>query len=169
MNTAKDKIDKDTLSSPARAAEVFFVVCMLLLLAFFVYHQSTNTGFFTEKFGPLEMLCLYGPLLFGISAPAIRAWIGRRNPARPFEAATSLFLAAGSLWLATVFPFNFAHLADALPGAVRSLLAWVTDDMGRAVLILQVIIGPISALPALWKYFSIRRRESESHFKQQAS
>ena len=86
MNEVRDQADKDTLSLPQRAGEGIFVVCMLLLFAFLLYHQAANTGFFTEKFGTFEMFWLYGPILFGISAPALRAWTGQRNPARPFEA-----------------------------------------------------------------------------------
>src|SRR3990172_1242516 len=124
------KKDKDVLSPLARAADVVFIVCLLLLLAFLVYHQQVNTGFFTDKFGTLGMICLYGPLLVGITPLAVHIWTGRRNPARPFEAATSLFLAAGSLWLVSVFPLNYAHLADTLPEGLRFILAWVTDDIG---------------------------------------
>jgi hypothetical protein len=142
---------------------------MLLLFGFLAYHQIANTGFFTAKFGMLEMVCLYGPILLGITAPAVRAWTGYRNPARPFEAAASLFLAVGSLWLVIVFPLNYAHLADALPSTIRFVLAWVTDDIGKAVLVLQVIIGPISALLTIWKYLSIRHRESEPYLKRRIS
>jgi hypothetical protein len=127
-----------------------------------------NTGFFTEKFGGLEMLCLYGPLLFGISAPAIRALTGQRNPARPFEAAASLFLSLGSLGLLTVFPLDYTHLADALPRGLRFLLAWVTDDIARVVLVIQIIIGPFVALIAIWKYVSTHQKESESYLKRRA-
>jgi hypothetical protein len=166
MNKLEEKTDREILSSLQRGAEVFFIVCMLLLFGFLLYHQIANTGFFTAKFGPLEMLCLYGPLLLGLTAPAVRALTGERNPARPFEAATSLFLAVGSLWLLIVFPLNYAHLADTLPGAIRFVLAWVTDDIARVVLILQFIIGPISALTTIWKYWSVRQHETESYLKQ---
>lgn len=168
MNASGANHDKETLSSAQRVAEVIFVVMLLLLFGFFLDHQTANTGFFTEKFGTLEMICLYGPLLFGVSAPAIRAWTGQRNPARPFEAATSLLLALGSLWLLIVFPLNYGHLADVLPAALRFVLAWVTDDIARIVLLLQVVIGPITALLAMWRYLSFRHQESESYLKQRA-
>jgi hypothetical protein len=168
MNAVNEQTDKEVLTAPQRWVEIIIVVALLLLLGFFAYHQWANTGFFTARFGQLEMLCLYGPLLLALAAPAIRATTGRRNPGRPFEAATSLFLALGSLWLLIVFPFDYSHLADALPGAIHFVLAWVTNDIGKAVLILQVIIGPISAALTAWKYLSIRRREAESYLKQRA-
>jgi len=55
--------------------------------------------------------------------------------------------------------FNFSHLADALPGAIRFVLAWITNDIGRVFLILQIIIGSITAIFTTWKYLSMRRRE----------
>lgn len=162
MNGVQNTRDRDLLSPLDRIGEAFAVGGLLLLIGFFVAHQTQNTGFFTEVFGTLGMVCLYGPLLFGLSAPAIRMWTGRRNPARPFEAGTSLLLAVGSYWLLTVFPLDYTHLADVLPSAIRFLLAWVTDDIARIVLLLQVIIGPISAVVALWKY-SVYRRHSEGY------
>jgi len=169
INAPEAKTDPEVLTPSQRWLEIMIVAALLLLFTFLAYHQLANTGFFTARFGSLEMVCLYGPILLATAAPIVRASTGRRNPARPLEAAASLFLAIGSLWLLNVFPFSFVHLADTLPAPVRFVLAWVTDDIGRIPLILQVIIGPISALLTIWKYISIRRRESESYLKRQAS
>lgn len=159
MKTVGEKTDKEVLTTPQRWGELISVFPMLLLFSFFVYHQVANTGFFTAKFGALEMFCLYGPILLSLVAPVVRAVSGRRNPARPFDIATYLFLAIAALWFLMVFPFNFSHLADALPGAFHFVLAWITNDIGRVFLILQVIIGPISAILTTRKYLSLRRRE----------
>ena len=159
MKTVGEKTDKEVLTTAQRVGELIGDVPMLLLFSFFVYHQVANTGFFTAKFGALEMFCLYGPMLLSLVAPVVRAVSGRRNPARPFDIATYLFLAIAAIWFLIAFPFNFAHLADALPGALQFVLAWITNDIGRIFLILQVIIGPISAILTTWKYLSLRRRE----------
>lgn len=158
MNPIGEKTNKDLLTLAQRWAELCTVLVMLLFLGFFVSHQVAQTGFFTASFGAGEMVCLYGPLLCSFVAPIMRAVTGQRNPARPFEVATNLFLALGASWLLQVFPFNFAHLADALPGATRFILAWVTNDLGKFILILQIIVCPIVALVTLWIYLSRRRR-----------
>lgn len=158
MNTQ----DRDAISVSQRVPELFVVAAMIGLMGFLVYHQQVNSGFFTEKFGVMEMICLYVPILIGLTAPAVRAWTGSRNAARPYEITTSLSLALGSLWLLISFPFSFAHLADTLPEGIRFILAWVTDDIGKIPLILQVIIGPITALLAGWRYMS-HRRQAFSH------
>jgi hypothetical protein len=159
MKTVGEKIDKEVLTTAQRWGEFISVVAMLLLCGFFAYHQVANTGFFTVKFGVVEMICLYGPILVSFVAPAVRAVSGRRNPARPFDVAMYVFLAIAALWFLMVFPFNFSHLADALPGALHFVLAWITNDIGKVCLILQVIIGPISAILTTRKYLSLRRRE----------
>ncbi len=138
------------------------IVAMLVVLGFFAAHQSANTGFFIDRFGTLEMLALYVPILLSFAAPITRAIGGRHNPARPFEVAMNISLAIGSLWLAIVFPFNFAHLADVLPSALRFVFLWINNDIGRFVLILQVIIGVIVAPLTIFTFFSVRRRESEN-------
>ncbi len=169
MKTVVEQTDKEVLTTWQRWGELVIVVAMLLLFGFFAYHQVANTGFFTAKFGAVEMFCLYGPILFSLAAHGARALNGRRNPARPLEVATNLFLAIAALWLLMVFPFNFSHLADVLPGAIRFVLAWITNDIGKVVLILQVIVGPISAFVTTRKYLSFRRREPANPSSQQTS
>ncbi len=159
MKTVVEKTDKEVLTTGQRWVELISVVAMLLLFGFFVYHQVAHTGFFTAKFGAVEMFCLYGPILVSLAAPVVRAVNGRRNPARPLDVATYLFLAIAALWLLMVFPFNFSHLADALPATIRFILSWITNDIGKVILILQVIIGPISAFLTTRAYLSFRRRE----------
>lgn len=159
MKTDVKQTDKETLTPAQRGGEVISVAVMLLVFSFFAAHQVTDTGFFTAKFGAMEMVCLYGPMLCSLAAPTVRAISGRRNPARPFEVVTNLFLALAALWLLVVFPFNFAHLADVLPAGMRFLLAWINNDIGRAVLILQIIVGTIWAVVTIVQFLSVRRRE----------
>ncbi len=150
--------DNEMLTPSQRWSGLATVVAMLVLLGYFAWHQLTNTGFFAPRFGALEMLALYVPILVSFAAPIVRALSGRQNPARPFEAAMNLSLALGSLWLVIVFPFSFAHLADVLPDAIQFIFSWINDDIGRFILILQVILGIILAPLTLAKFFSIRRR-----------
>lgn len=160
MNTVAGKKDKDVLTIGQRFGECISIVIMLYIFSFFAYHQAARTGFFTSKFGPMEMFFLYGPILLSLAAPITRAVLGHRNPARPFEIATNLFLAVGAYWLLVVFPFDFAHLADALPEGVRFLLAWVNNDIGKILFIIQLIVCPIVAIVATWQYFSFRHHAS---------
>jgi hypothetical protein len=159
MDATAQKTDREILTAPQRVGEVIALVLSILLFSFFAYHQAANTGFFTAKFGPQAMFFFYGPMLLSMLAPVTRAVVGRRNPARPLEVATNVFLAIAALWLFNVFPFNLAHLADALPAEIRFLFWWVNDDIGRIVLILQMIVCPVVAVVTTWQYFSHLWRE----------
>ena len=158
MHTAGTHLDQDALTPLQRGGEALIALALLLLTGFFVVHQSTNTGFFTARFGTLEALLLYVPLLLAIIDSLLQAFTGHRNLARPFEAASSLLLGLAALWFLVVFPFDFTHLADALPEGLRFILAWVTDDIGRIPLIIQAIIGPITAFQVMRRYLAARAR-----------
>jgi hypothetical protein len=163
MKTPPIKYEKENLTIPQRWAGLYTTILMLLLLAFFSYHQWADTGFFTERFKRVEMLALYGPIVISLFPPIQRLIQGRRNPARPLEAVTDLSLAVGSLWLRSIFPFSFAHLADPFPPAMRGAFTWITDDTGRFILLLQIIIGFISAFATIASYFTARRKVMGVH------
>ena len=137
---------------------IISMVGVVLLTSFFAYHQVAQTGFFTAQFGALEMLCLYGPILLSLIAPFARAVSGRRTPARPLEALTDVCMALAAIWLLRVFPFDFAHLADALPAPLRFSAAWVNDEIGRIVLLLQMVVGTLAALITMTIYFAVHLR-----------
>jgi hypothetical protein len=158
MNMTITKTNEDKLALTQRWAGLLILVGMLLLFGFFVLQQTSNTGFFTTKFGILEMVCLYGPIVISLIAPIFRAIGGYQNPSRPFDAATSLSLAMGSFWLWIVFPFDFAHLGDVLPSMFRIVTSLITNDIGKILLILQFVGGPITALFTILKYLSVRRQ-----------
>ncbi|HEX9036003.1 MAG TPA: hypothetical protein VF808_03345 [Ktedonobacterales bacterium] len=157
-------VDPERLSVAQRVGEVAAAVIMSVLLAlycgFFIYHQLAGTGFFTARFGGWEMLLFYGPLAFGLAAPITRALTGRRNPGRLAEALANAVQLVATTWLLIVFPFNFAHLADALPVATRFALAWVSDDIGRAVMIFQIIVCALTVAVRTGQYVFHGLRES---------
>lgn len=144
----------ENLNLGQRGGQVVSAVIILMILAFFVYNQAANTGFFTSKFGGWEMFAFYGSIGLGLVPPLARAAIGRRNPVRPVEAFCNLFSAFTCLWFFFVFPFNFAHFPDALPLAIRFAAAWVTNDIAKVVLILGFLGGMISAAYNVMRYFT---------------
>ncbi len=151
------RTDNDILAPFPRWAGLLIVAGMLLLFDFFKLHESMDTGFFTEKFGWLEQLCLYVPIFVTLTAPIVRAVTGRENVSRPFDAAASLLLGMGSFWLWLVFPFDFAHLGDFLPGILHAFTNVINNTIGSILLILQWVTGPITAIATLLKYFSVQQ------------
>jgi hypothetical protein len=156
MKAFATKAVEPGLTPMQRQSQILLIVAMLSVFAFFVLHQFWQTGFLTARFNLVEMLALYVPILLALVAPLVRMFTGRYNPARLFEAATNVALAFGSFWLIIIFPFEFAHLADMLPEGIRFVVAWLTNDLGRIVLALQVVIGGLTGLLTMLKYFSAR-------------
>jgi hypothetical protein len=153
-----EKIERSNLTPAQRWAGLYTDLLMLLLLAFFAYHQWAKTGFFTAKFGWAEMLALYAPIVISLAPPLQRLIQGQRNPARPLEAFTDLSLAVGSIWLLNHFPFDFSHIADPFPAMMRFAFAWLTNNVGRFILLLQIVIGFISATATIASYISARKK-----------
>ena len=157
MNTSTVTAERELLGAPQRVAEpLFSAIALVMLGGFFLTHQLLQTGFFTAQFGPVEMLCLYGPLLLSLAAPLTRALSGQRNPARPVEVVTHLCAALAGLWLLQMFPFNFTHIADVLPAEFEFMLAWMSDGVGKLLLVLQVVVGLLAALFTLITYLVIQ-------------
>lgn len=160
MSTPNSKVNREVLTPVQRLGELLVIVVQIILFGFFWLHQSMRTGFMTAGFGALAAICLYGPIVVSLAPPAVRALTGRRNPARPLEAAANLSLALGTLFLLITFPLDFSHLGDVFSPSLRSMLSWITDDLGRIVMILQVIFMPISAAANLWQFSRADRRET---------
>lgn len=151
------KREREELSTGQRWAGLYTDLLMILLLAFFGYHQWKDTGFFTGKYGWVERIALYVPILISLAPPIQRLIQGKRNAARPLEAVTDLSLAIGSLWLRVAFPFNFAHLADPFPPAMRFAFDWINNNVGGWILVLQVVIGLLSCATTLAAYLSTKK------------
>ena len=156
MLSVADNAHKNMLTTQQRWLEWLLIAAMLLLLGFFLYHQAAKTGFLTEKFGLLEAISLYGPIVLALVAPLVRFFTGDRNFARLFEVAANLALMFGAIRLLTVFPFDFAHLPDILPVQMQLVFAWMTDGFGKVILLLQAVLGGVTAVATAIKYLASR-------------
>ncbi len=152
MQPAEENKVEQPMSPARRWSGLYTVGLMILLLVFFVYHQMKQTGFFTSNFGLPEMAALYLPIGISMAAPLVRAIQGRNETALLVDAVSDVCLAIGSLWLWISFPFDFAHLADVFPDGLQFAFAWLNNGIGRIILLLQVIIGAISAVSSSVSY-----------------
>jgi hypothetical protein len=157
MEQSTGKVEDIQLTKPQRWAGLYTVILMVLLLVFFFYHQWVRSAFFTNKFGWAEMIALYAPIIISLAPPLQRLIQGKRNAARPLEAITDLSLALGSLWLWNHYPFDFAHLGDIFPPVMRFAFAWITNNVGRFILLLQIVLGFMSGITTLVTYARERR------------
>ncbi len=154
---AESEAKKDTISMSERGGLIFPILGGFIVIAFFALHQVWATGFFTQGFGSIEAFLLFAPLILFELTFVARMAIGRKNVVRPFDAATLIFVALATVWLYVVFPFNFPHLPDVLPNFVRFAISWITAEIARAVMIIQILgAGFFGAYTALL-YLNVRR------------
>jgi hypothetical protein len=122
-----------------RGLSIGIVVVGVLLGLYLVAHQTQSTGFFTATFGTLEMFLLYGTLLYWIVTSALII-VGEKNLSRDLDLGGLFFAAVAIAWLVVAFPFDFAHFADLLPDSLRFLVAWISNDIARVLLVLSFIV-----------------------------
>ncbi len=158
---AEAEAKKDTLSYSERVGNIVGVVCSLLIVWYFVAHQTGSTGFFTATFGTLEMLLFYGCLMYGIVSTALKGLFGRKNFARLFDVFGAILGAVAIAWLFMIFPFDFAYFADVLPSFLRFLLQWISNDIARVLMVLGIIVTPIMAIYTAIIYVFVRRELSK--------
>ena len=157
---AESEAKKDGIKLSERVGEVIGIFCILVVLIFFITHQTSSTGFFTSTFGSVEQFLFYGSLSFGIITSVGKIIIGRKNTIRPLDAFGALFSCVALVQLLRVFPFNFVHLADILPEILRLITLWITNDVVKIFMILGIIGCLVSALYTIALYLSIRRARS---------
>ncbi len=153
--------DSRELTLAQRWAGLYPIVMMLLLLAFFAYHQLTHTAFFNAQFQLPEKIALYGPILISLAAPLIRLVKGKTQPVRLLEAVTDLSLGIGAVVLWNHFPFDFSHIADVFPHNMRFAFSWINNNIGRFILILQIVVGFLSGFGHILSYMRERQEEKQ--------
>ncbi len=147
-----------------RVVGIALVVLSVLMILYFVAHQMQSTGFFTATFGTLEMLLLYGSLVFWIVSAGLEGVLGQRLLSRLFDVFGGLIFAAVCIaWLLVVFPFEFAYFADVLPDSLRFLVQWISNDIARVLMVLGIIVyvGAAAYCPIGYKFVSIKRSKRE--------
>ncbi len=149
-----------------RVVGVAIVVFSVLMILHFAAHQTRSTGFFTEKFGTMEAIMLYGVWVFWIISAGLEGVLGQRLYSRIFDAFGGLILSGlGIVWLLVVFPFDLAYFADVLPDSLKFLVQWISNDIARVLLVLGVIVhwGAAAYTPIAYKFVDIKRfRREES-------
>lgn len=123
---------------------------LVLVVGFFVAHQVWSTGFFTSDFGLLGTFLFYCALGFGftfaLGVPvALSRRFGRRTELT-YELATALFWTITAAWLLLVFPLNFSQLNAVVPGQLKFVLSWITNDVGR-ILLGTALVGALAFIP----------------------
>jgi hypothetical protein len=157
---SKAKIEaKKELPLNERIFGILIVIFCILMIIFFVTHQIRLTGFFTIKFGIFEMLFFYGFWIFWITTATLEAIFSQRLLSRIVDTFGGLIFATLSLSLLLfLFPFDFTHLADALPGILRFLVQWISNDIARVIMVILIILHLAAAIYSPFAYNFIDKK-----------
>ena len=163
FSRGKAEADKGIPKNQRIAGIGFFFVGSVLMLLYFVAHQMLSTGFFTAKFGTIEMIMLYGSWIAWIITAGLEGVFGQRLLSRLFDTFGGIiFIAVATAWLLVVFPFEFAYFADVLPDFLRFLVQWISNDIARVLMVLYIIVMGVAAVYAPKAYGFIGKKRSKS-------
>lgn len=165
FSRAKTEAEKE-IPLNDRVFGALIVLVNLFLIWYFATHQFGSTGFFTTKFGTLEMIMLYGSFTAWIITGALDGILGKRLLSRLFDSFGGiLFMAVSMAWLLLVFPFDFTYFADVLPESLRFLVQWISNDIANALMILGVVLLCVAVVysPIAYKIVSIKRLQKQKN------
>jgi hypothetical protein len=156
---AKAEADKG-IPRHERVVGIAIVMFSILMILYFGSHQMQSTGFFTSKFGTLEMLMLYGFWIFWVTTAGLEGVLGRRLLSRLFDVFGGIIFATIAIvFLLVVFPFEFAYFAEVLPESIRFLVQWISNDIARVIMVLLMIVhlGAVFYSPIGYKFVDKKR------------
>ena len=159
---AEAEAKKDFIPLNERIGNLVGAIAVLLITLYFVVHQISSTGFFTQKFGLAEAVLFYTSLLLGMILNVARSIIGRKNTVRPLDTLSSALFFIALIWLFSVFPFEFSHFTDVLPSFLRFLLRWISNDIAKIFMTLGIIASIAFTAYTAVLYVFVRRELTKS-------
>ena len=164
FSRGKTEADKGIPKNERIASIGFFFAGSVLIILYLVSHQIWSTGFFTTKFGPIEMIMLYGSWISLSISSGLEGILGKRLLSRLFDTFGGIiYIAVATVWLIIVFPFNFTYFANVLPDFLRFLVQWISNDVARILMALYAIVMGIAAIysPIAYKFIRIKPSNAE--------
>ena len=152
---------KDKVSPTENVGQIVGVAVAVVIIVFFAIHQTRPTGFFTDEFGTAAAVLLYAMLVFGMVPQLLRFLFGRKNLARPFDAASLVLFFVGGLYFLVVFPFDFSHFAEPLPRALEPILDWISATFAKWILGIGVVASPFFSVYTFFLHIAVKKRLSE--------
>jgi len=160
FSRGKAEADKGIPKNERIVSVGFFFTGSVLMILYLAAHQVWSTGFFTSTFGTTEMIMLYGSWVSWIITSGLEGILGKRLLSRLFDTFGGIiFIAVATVWLVVVFPFDFTNFAELLPGFLKFLVQWISNDIARILLGLYAIVIGIAAIyaPMAYKFIRIKR------------
>ncbi|OGS56045.1 MAG: hypothetical protein A3K60_02780 [Euryarchaeota archaeon RBG_19FT_COMBO_56_21] len=160
---AEKEAKSDKLAVNERRGQLAAVAGFLILYAFLALHHARSTGFFTDDFGIIAAILLYGMIVYGPVPMLIRFFVGRKNyPARLLEAFGMALFFVGQLYLLVTFPFDMAHFADPLPHSLEFLLDWISPTLAKWILGIGAVGSIVFTVYDYFLYVAVKERLSKT-------
>ena len=165
MNEAKTWFSRaktaaeETLPFNERVFGIGIVIVSFLMIIFFISHQNQSTGFFTSKFGSLEILFFYGFWIFWITTAGLESILSQRLLSRIVDTFGGVFFATIAIaWNLVVFPFDFSKFSNILPESIRFLVQWISNDIAWVIMLVLVILHLLAAIYCPFAYKFINKK-----------
>jgi len=150
---------EEKLKPGERIFGIIIVVFCALAILYFTAHQLLLTGFFTSKFSIIEIVFFYGFWVMWIITATLESILSQRLLSRLFDVFGGIIFATiASLWLLIVFPFEFAYLSNVLPGPIRFLVQWISNDVARVIIVILFIFHLLAEVysPFAYKFIEMK-------------
>lgn len=98
----------------------------------------------------------YASILYNIVNLSSKAFTLRKDVIALVELIGTILFATVAGWVYSVFPFNFAHIADVVPAPAQFMFTWLTNDIGRiivALVFVASIIALVNTVKLSWRLF----------------
>lgn len=151
---------KKKLPLNERIFGIAIVIVSILMIMFFRAHQIQSTGFFTSKFGTMEIIMLYGFWIFWITTASLEAIFNQRLLSRIVDTFGGVIFATIAIaWNLVVFPFDFTYFANVLPESIRFLVQWISNDIAWVTMVVLMILHLLAAIycPFGYKFVDKKR------------
>ena len=147
---------KDVIPMAERFGQIIGIVFIGIFIAYFAAHLSSNMGFFRPNFGAFEAVLFFGIGMYGILPAMMKFIFGRKNRVRPFDFMGNVLMLFAMIFFLAIWPFDFAHIADALASDLQFIVSWLSDQFMQILLIIGIPILVFVTVLELLTYFGVK-------------
>ncbi|MEM4262571.1 MAG: hypothetical protein QXY98_02395 [Thermoplasmata archaeon] len=148
---------RDVLPMAERFGQLVGIVFIVIFVLYFLSLLSMNTGFFKSNFGAPEAALFFGVAIFGMFPALSRFIFGRRNKVRPLDLVNNVLVIIAGMYFLSTWPFDFSHVADALPIDIQFIIAWLSDPFMQILVIIVIIALLTASIIEMFTYFGVKR------------
>ena len=146
-----------TIPANERISSIIFFAFFSIGFWYILTLKRQDSQFFTSSFNKMDAVALYSFWLVWIITAGLEGILGLRWWSRLFDSFGAILVAAlACLWLLIKFPFDFSFFAQLLPANWQWLLSWISNTVGRIVLVISFLFHLVAAVYSPFAYDLVR-------------